>query len=65
MNDQFKNFMSVLDAFDKQKVGYILVGGAAVILHGIRYKDKFDAAYLKDLIKIRQSTDSEKKPNKG
>jgi hypothetical protein len=166
MNNQFKNFMSVLDAFDKQKVEYILVGGVAVILHGIerltrdmdifvkmdnkniqrlrkalhsifndesieeitleellkyavirygtpdgfyidimarlgevavykdleyeiisyqgitiriatpetlhnlkkdtiRYKDKFDAEYLKDLIKIRQSTDSEKKPNKG
>ena len=32
----------------------------------IRYKDKFDAAYLKDLIKIRQSTDSQKeKPKKG
>ena len=30
----------------------------------IRYKDKFDAAYLKDLIKIRQSKVSDKgKPN--
>ena len=167
MNGQFKNFISVLDAFDRQKVKYILVGGVAVILHGIerltrdmdifvkldnknieqlrnalhsifndnsieeitleelqkyavirygtpdgfyidimarlgevavyedleyeiisyqgikiriatpetlhnlkkdtiRYKDKFDAAYLQDLIKIRQSKDSEKeKPNKG
>ena len=35
MNGQFKNFMSVLDALDKQKVKYILVGGIAVMLHGI------------------------------
>ncbi len=35
MNGQFKNFMIVLDALDKQKVKYILVGGIAVMLHGI------------------------------
>jgi hypothetical protein len=35
MNDQFENFISVLDAFEKQKVKYILVGGVAVMLHGI------------------------------
>lgn len=35
MNNQFENFMSVLDAFDKQKLEYILIGGAAVILQGI------------------------------
>lgn len=35
MNDQFKNFMLVLDALEKQKVEYILIGGVAVILYGI------------------------------
>lgn len=35
MNEQFKHFMGVLDALDKQNVEYILVGGVAVILHGI------------------------------
>ncbi len=35
MNNQLKNFLRVLAALDKQKVQYILVGGVAVILHGI------------------------------
>ncbi len=35
MNGQFKNFICVLDALDKQKVEYILIGGVAVTLHGI------------------------------
>jgi hypothetical protein len=35
MNNQLKNFLRVLDALEKQKVQYILVGGVAVILHGI------------------------------
>ena len=35
MNDQFEQFISVLDALGKHKVEYILVGGVAVILHGI------------------------------
>ncbi|MCU0286179.1 MAG: nucleotidyl transferase AbiEii/AbiGii toxin family protein [Acidobacteria bacterium] len=35
MIDQFKNFMRVLEALEKKGVEYILVGGVAVILHGI------------------------------
>lgn len=35
MKDQFKNFLSVLEALDKKGVEYILIGGVAVILHGI------------------------------
>jgi predicted nucleotidyltransferase len=35
MIDQFDNFMKVLKALDKEQVEYILVGGVAVILHGI------------------------------
>lgn len=35
MKDQFKNFLSVLEALDQESVQYILIGGVAVILHGI------------------------------
>lgn len=35
MNNQLQNFLQVLEALDKQNVQYILVGGVAVILHGI------------------------------
>lgn len=35
MIDQFKQFISVLDTLGKHKVEYVLVGGVAVILHGI------------------------------
>jgi hypothetical protein len=34
-NSQFEQFKRVLDALAKHKVDYILVGGVAVILHGI------------------------------
>lgn len=111
MVDQFNNFLSVLKALDKEGVKYILVGGVAVIFHGIerftsdidimarlgevavyenlefeillhqgikvriatpetlynlkkdtlRQKDKFDAAYLKYLIDIRQPKNTPKK----
>jgi predicted nucleotidyltransferase len=35
MKDQFKKFLRVLEALDKKGVEYILIGGVAVILHGI------------------------------
>lgn len=35
MNGQLQNFLNVLDAMGKYGVKYILVGGVAVILHGI------------------------------
>jgi hypothetical protein len=35
MNNYLKSFLRVLDALDKEQVQYILVGGVAVILHGI------------------------------
>lgn len=35
MADQFRDFMAVLDAFDKYEVDYILIGGVAIILHGM------------------------------
>jgi len=35
MADQFTDFIQVLDAFDKHGVDYILIGGVAVVLHGM------------------------------
>jgi hypothetical protein len=35
MPDQFKAFIQVLEAFNTYKVDYILIGGVAVILHGM------------------------------
>ena len=35
MADQFRDFIAVLNAFDRHKVDYILIGGVAVILHGM------------------------------
>jgi hypothetical protein len=35
MADQFKIFMEVLKALDREKVDYVLIGGVAVILHGL------------------------------
>ena len=96
-NSQFEQFKRVLDVLAKHKVDYILVGGVAVILHGIerltrdidifvkmehrnierlrnalhsifnlkkdtiRHKDRFDAAYLLDLIKTREADAAPKK----
>ena len=35
MTNQFQNFIAVIDALNKYNVDYILVGGVAVILHGL------------------------------
>lgn len=35
MTDQFKEFLEVFKALDQQKVDYVLIGGVAVILHGM------------------------------
>jgi hypothetical protein len=35
MKDLFEKFLEVLEAFGKEEVDYILVGGFAVILHGM------------------------------
>lgn len=35
MIDQFTEFIKVFKAFDEQNVDYILIGGVAVILHGL------------------------------
>lgn len=34
-SDLFKNFLKILRALDREKVDYILIGGFAVILHGL------------------------------
>ena len=36
MANQFQDFMRILRALDEQKVDYILIGGVAVILHGMQ-----------------------------
>ena len=53
MNNQLKNFLHVLDALDKEQKD------------SLGYKNKFDAAYLKDFIEIRQKKVSKKGKNKG
>ena len=35
MVDQFKQFIDVFKALGQQKVDYVLIGGVAVILHGM------------------------------
>lgn len=35
MPNQFQNFLAVIEAFNKFEVDYVLVGGVAVILHGL------------------------------
>lgn len=62
MADQFTDFLRVLDAFDKNKVEYILIGGVAMVLHGMERltRDidifvKMDAANIKLLRKSLKS----------
>ena len=35
MQDQFKNFIRVLESFDQHEVQYVLIGGVAMVLHGM------------------------------
>ncbi|OPX32105.1 hypothetical protein B1H10_07945 [candidate division KSB1 bacterium 4484_188] len=35
MEDQFNAFLKVLNSFDKHRVKYVLIGGVAMILHGM------------------------------
>jgi len=35
MAEQFRDFIEVLEAFDKNRVDYILIGGVAIIFHGM------------------------------
>lgn len=62
MNGQFKNFMNVLDALDKLKVDYILVGGVAAIFHGIerltRDIDIFVKMDDKNIARLRKALNS-------
>jgi hypothetical protein len=59
MADQFKDFMHLLKALDKQKVEYILIGGVAVILHGLerltRYIDIFVKMDSENIKKLRKA----------
>lgn len=35
MKDQFSSFMEVISAFEEHDVSYVVIGGVAVILHGL------------------------------
>ena len=52
MNNRLKNFLRVLESLDREKVQYILVGGVAVILHGIER--------LTQDIKLKEISEKEK-----
>lgn len=62
MADQFKYFIKVLEALDKQKVDYILIGGVAVILHGLerltRDIDVFVKMEAKNIERLRKALHS-------
>jgi len=36
MEDKFEDFIKVIDALEKHEVDYVLIGGVAVILHGMQ-----------------------------
>lgn len=35
MENQFENFIKVLESFDREGVEYVLIGGVAMVLHGM------------------------------
>ena len=35
MIDQFEDFIKVFKAFEEEKLDYVLIGGVAVVFHGI------------------------------
>ena len=49
MIDQFATFIQILKAFHEQKVDYILVGGVAVILHGLERLTRDIDVFVKPL----------------
>lgn len=62
MADQFTDFMQVLKALDKESVDYILIGGVAVIFHGMerltRDIDIFVKMDPKNIEKLRRALHS-------
>jgi hypothetical protein len=62
MEDQFEDFIKVLEAFEKYEVDYILVGGVAVILHGMqrltRDVDVFINIIPENIVKLRKALHS-------
>ncbi len=62
MPDYFYKFLQILKALDKYKVDYILIGGVAVILHGLerltRDIDLFVKNEVKNIERLRQALSS-------
>ena len=59
MADQFRDFVQVLEAFWKQEVDYILIGGVAVIFYGLqrltRDIDIFIKMDIKNIEQLRKA----------
>lgn len=59
MPAHFSNFLQILKALDKNKVDYILIGGVAVILHGLerltRDIDLFVKSEDKNIERLRKA----------
>lgn len=59
MANQLKNFVTVIDALNSNKVEYILIGGVAVILHGLerltRDIDIFIKMTEENVMKLRKA----------
>ena len=57
--DHFRDFLKVLKAMDDEGVDYILIGGFAVILHGLPHfttdMDFFIKMRLKNVLKLRKA----------
>ncbi|NIA28380.1 MAG: hypothetical protein GWP06_00530 [Actinobacteria bacterium] len=62
MKNQFKEFMRVLQAFEKQKVNYVLIGGVAMILYGMerltRDVDVFVEMIPENIERLRKALNS-------
>ncbi len=62
MEDQFEDFIKVFEALEKYEVDYILIGGVAVILHGMqrltRDVDVFVNIFPENIGKLREALHS-------
>lgn len=62
MNDQFKDFIKVLGAFEKANLDYVLIGGVAVVFHGFerltRDMDIFIKMMPKNIYNLRKALKS-------
>ncbi len=57
--DQFKKYLQVLNALEKEGVEYVLIGGVAVILHGLQRLTRDIDIFIKmtpeNILKLRKA----------